>query len=167
MHSTVTDAASLATSGSLLTLKLVCGYAVCLFLGALAATLLVLVWKNELDLSGLLAEVNGQASVSRFQLVIFTLIIALSLFVLTIQDGRFPAISHELLILLGISSSTYAVGKAIAFSQPEVMMARGNQQTVKDISATGAAVMATSQGIAAEGAQSPVASTSATSQKES
>jgi hypothetical protein len=149
-------ATSMATDGSIHTLKLVCGYAVVLFLGLLAATLLTLVWRNKIDLSGLLAEVNGQASVSRFQLVIFTMIIALALFVLTIQDGKFPYISPEILILLGISSSTYAVGKAISFSQPSIMTAQGQQQTVQAISATGAAAIATSEGVAAEGAPNPI-----------
>ena len=142
-----------APSESLFVLKLVCGYAVCIFLGLLAGTLLWLVWTGKMNLSALLSEANGQASVSRFQLIIFSMVIALGLFVLTIQDGRFPEISPQILILLGISASTYAVGKGISYSQPGVMTA----ETAKDISATGAAVIATPDGVAAEGNPNPPA----------
>ncbi len=144
---------AVATSEPLVVLKLVCGYAVCLFLGLLAGTLLWLVWTGKMNLSALLSEANGQASVSRFQLIIFSMVIALGLFVLTIQDGRFPVLSPQILILLGISASTYAVGKGISYSQPGVLTA----ETAKDISATGAAVIATPDGVAAEGNPNPAA----------
>ena len=148
---------AVANSGALFVLKLVCGYAVCLFLGLLAGTLIWLVWTGKMNLSALLSEVNGQASVSRFQLVIFSMVIALALFVLTIQDGKFPEISPQILLLLGISASTYAVGKGISYSQPQVLTAAGEQKTVKEISATGAAAVATADGVAAEGSPNPVA----------
>ncbi|WP_157477433.1 hypothetical protein [Granulicella tundricola] len=142
-------------------MKLIAGYGVCGFLGILSFVLLWMVWTGKIDLDALVSEVNGQASVSRFQLVIFTIVIALGLFILTIQDGKFPEISAQILILLGISSTTYAVGKGISYSQPGVLNAAGDQKTVKDISATGAAAIATPDGVAAEGAPNPVAAPAA------
>jgi hypothetical protein len=160
---TETGEASVAAAEKLMTLKIVAGYGVTFFLGLLAFTLLWLVWKGEIDLDSLVSEVNGQASVSRFQLVIFTIVIALGFFVLTMQDGKFPEISPNILILLGISASTYAVGKGISYSQPGVLNAAGEQKTVKDISATGAAAIATPDGVAAEGAPNPPAAQSSPS----
>ena len=153
--SDVAQGAGLLAPNAVLTLEVVCGYAVCLFLGLLAATLLGLLWKGRINLYGLISEANGQASASRLQLLIFSLVIALALFLLTIKDGRFPEISPQLLLLLGISASTYAVGKGISYSQPEVLTAPGEQKTVKEISATGAASVATKDGVAAEGAPVP------------
>ncbi len=144
-------------AGPIMLLELICGYAVCAFLGVLAATLIWMVWKNRINVSGLISEANGQASASRLQLVIFSIIIALALFLLTMKDGAFPYISPEVLLLLGISASTYAVGKGISYSQPQVMTAQGEQQTVKDISATGASAIATPGGVAATGAPNPAA----------
>jgi hypothetical protein len=57
------------------------------------------------------------ASMSRFQLLIFTLVIALSLFLVVVSKMEFPdRIPPEILTLLGISASTYAVSKGIQLS---------------------------------------------------
>ena len=57
------------------------------------------------------------ASMSRFQLLIFTLVIALSLFLVVVSNMKFPdTIPPEILTLLGISASTYAVSKGIQSS---------------------------------------------------
>jgi hypothetical protein len=54
---------------------------------------------------------------SRFQLLIFTLVIALSLFLVVVSKMQFPdTIPPEILTLLGISASTYAVSKGIQVS---------------------------------------------------
>jgi hypothetical protein len=52
---------------------------------------------------------------SRFQLLVFTFVIALSLFLMVVaQNGtKFPEIPANVLTLLGISASTYAVSKGI------------------------------------------------------
>ena len=51
---------------------------------------------------------------SRFQLLIFTLVIALSLFLVVVSNMKFPdSIPPEILTLLGISSTTFAVSKGI------------------------------------------------------
>ena len=59
---------------------------------------------------------------SRFQLLIFTFVIAISLFVLVEANrGSIPDIPSGVLTLLGISASTYAVSKGIAYSQPQLL----------------------------------------------
>jgi hypothetical protein len=100
-----------------------CGYIFCIFFGALAATILIWIWRGKITLNALINEANGQASMSRFQLLIFTFVIAISLFELVEKrsDGTFPDIPQGVLTLLGISASTYAVGKGISYSQPNLL----------------------------------------------
>jgi hypothetical protein len=102
------------------TFAMLCGYILCIFLAILAGIILKMIWTGEIDLSGVLAEANGQASMSRLQLLIFTFVIAISLFMLVEKDGKtFPQIPDGVLTLLGISASTYAVGKGISYSREE------------------------------------------------
>ena len=104
----------------------VCGYILCGFLGLMALTIIVYIWQGKIDLSGLLNEANGVASMSRFQLLIFTFVIAMSLFEIAEHGMAFPDIPTGILTLLGISASTYAVGKGISYSQPDIMMGTGS-----------------------------------------
>jgi hypothetical protein len=53
---------------------------------------------------------------ARFQLLVFTFVIAFSLFLLVAQGGKFPEISPGVLTLLGISATTYGIGKGIQAS---------------------------------------------------
>ena len=101
----------------------VCGFVLCAFIGLLAATIIVWIWQGKIDLSSLLSEANGDASMSRFQLLIFTFVIAISLFALVERTSPpgYPAIPTGILTLLGISASTYAVGKGISYSQPQTL----------------------------------------------
>jgi hypothetical protein len=100
-----------------------CGYIFCIFFGALAATILIWIWRGKITLDALINEANGQASMSRFQLLIFTFVIAVSFFELVEKrtDGVLPDIPQGVLTLLGISASTYAVGKGISYSQPNLL----------------------------------------------
>jgi hypothetical protein len=70
---------------------------------------------GKIDLKGLVSENDGSASMSRFQLLVFTFVIALSIVMMVVSatPPKFPAIPNEVLILLGISASTYAVSKGI------------------------------------------------------
>lgn len=69
---------------------------------------------GKIDISKLLEEMGGGASMSRFQLLIFTFVIALSLFLVVVCKCEFPkTIPPEILTLLGISASTYGVSKGI------------------------------------------------------
>ncbi len=71
---------------------------------------------GSIDISKILEEKGGTgASMSRFQLLIFTFVIAISLFLIVVNTGQFPQqIPAEVLTLLGISATTYAVSKGIS-----------------------------------------------------
>lgn len=96
------------------------GYALLVLTFLFGMVILVDIIRGNIDLSALLSEDGKGASMSRFQLLIFTLVIALSLFLMVAQNGtRFPDIPANVLTLLGISASTYAVSKGIqAGSKP-------------------------------------------------
>jgi len=95
------------------TLALVAGYLVVGFVGLLMALLLYRLWRDPESLRYLIAEKNGAASFSRFQFLIFTFVISVSLLVLTLEGGAFPAVGGDILSLLGISSGSYVVSKGI------------------------------------------------------
>src|ERR1700730_9272459 len=107
------------------TLSVVCGYLICGLIGLIGIAVLWLIYTGTIDLSRLISEPNGDASMSRFQFLIFTFVISLSLFLVIVSgkngDGKpaFPdTIPGGILTLLGISGSSFAVGKAIQFSDP-------------------------------------------------
>lgn len=147
----------------------ICGYILCGFLALLAITIIALIWgvpgfwgKNNkgIDLSHLLNEANGQASMSRFQLLIFTFVIAISLFELAEKNPKmeFPDIPQGVLTLLGISASTYAVGKGISYSQPDLIKPKGTDGSSDEAKAAAglAAVQASAAQQAADAAQAAV-----------
>ena len=69
---------------------------------------------DQIRLDQILAEHTGDASISRFQLLIFTFTIALTFVYLTLDGGgKFPDIPNQVLVLLGISAGTYGVGKGL------------------------------------------------------
>jgi hypothetical protein len=137
----------------------ICGYGVCLFMGLICATILWFIWTDKIDLSRLLSESNGSASMSRFQLLIFTMVIAISLYMIVEKTGAFPQIPDGVLTLLGISASTYAVGKGISYSRDEGVTTPEERAAVRDsaasMSATGAAVISTPTATASSGATNP------------
>lgn len=92
----------------------ICGILVCLFIGALGLAIIWKVFRNEIDLSNLINEGKYGASMSRFQFLIFTFVVALAFFKLVEKNGAFPEVPSGVLTLLGISASTYAVGKGIS-----------------------------------------------------
>ncbi len=108
-----------------MTLAQLCGFVLCLFLGLMGLTILYLIWTKQINLKYLLSEADGSASMSRFQLLIFTFVIAFSLFAIAENGMKFPDIPTGILTLLGISASTYAVGKGISYSQPQPTMQPG------------------------------------------
>ena len=128
-------------------LLLFCGYGVCLFFGWLCFVVLLKISRDEIDLSKLVSEANGDASMARFQLLVFTMIVAFSLFIMVVKNWSFPYISDGILTLLGISASTYAVSKGIQFSRPETLTRPEDRQqaldTAQQMSDTGAPVIMT------------------------
>ncbi len=94
-------------------LTLAIGYGALLLVFLFGAMVLTLMATGKIDLSELLEEESGGASMSRFQLLIFTFVISLSFFLLVAKSNEFPQVPAEVLTLLGISGTTYAVGKGI------------------------------------------------------
>jgi len=90
----------------------------------LAFIVLWKIWKDEISLAGLLTEVpppgspvaDAKASMSRFQLLIFTFVIAGLFMMLSIEAGGFVQIPQNVLLLLGISGGTYVVSKGVGNS---------------------------------------------------
>lgn len=88
------------------------------FLAFVQAILVWRMWKNEIDLSQITSDGNGQASLSRFQFLIFTFVIAIGLIYLTIKGEAFPVLDQGILVLLGISGASYVVGKSLDNQTP-------------------------------------------------
>jgi hypothetical protein len=104
-------------------LKIATGFTVLALIFLFAFSVLVYIANGRIDLTGLLSETGSDskgASMSRFQLLIFTLVIALSLFLVIAAKMDFPrSIPPEILTLLGISGTTYAVSKGIQMSSSQ------------------------------------------------
>jgi hypothetical protein len=96
-----------------------CSLLVCLFVGALGLAIIIKIFNGSIDLRYLVSEANHEASMSRFQLLMFTFVIAIAFFKLVEINKTFPDIPQGVLTLLGISASTYAVGKGISYSRDE------------------------------------------------
>ena len=104
---------------------LVMGGAFLLFMGILSGLLLWKMARNEINLATILNESNGDASISRFQLLLFSMIVGVGLFLYMLNNLALPDIPNSILVLLGISASTYAAGKGISFSRVEGIMKPG------------------------------------------
>ncbi len=98
------------------------GFAVVLAI-ILAFAFVVLWWliTEKISLVGLIAEPDltragdvGKASLSRFQFLIFTFVVAGLFLLLSIEAGTFVEIPANVLGLLGISSGSYVVSKVIS-----------------------------------------------------
>lgn len=84
------------------------------------AVVLIKIMKNQIDISGLLNEPDGKASLSRFQFFVFTFVIAGLYLLLCIENGQFIEIPNSVLGLLGISGGSYLVSKSIGPKPPVV-----------------------------------------------
>ena len=77
----------------------------------------LVLWKffsDKTALIGLISEPDqSKASLSRFQFLIFTFVVAGLFLLLSIEAGTFVEIPTNVLGLLGISSGTYLVAKAV------------------------------------------------------
>ena len=123
------------------TLEIIVGYVVCVLVALFGVAVLWKIANGSIDLGALISESTGSASMSRFQLLIFTFVIALSFFFVTVgnvkaaqarQTGQaaagsggttsptktpggpeLPDIPGGVLAVLGISGSSYLVSKGI------------------------------------------------------
>jgi hypothetical protein len=76
------------------TLSVISGYMICALIGLLGVAVLWRIVDGTIDLTALISEANGDASMSRFQFLVFTFVIALSLFLVIVSTNppNFPAI---------------------------------------------------------------------------
>jgi hypothetical protein len=109
------------------TLVLVMGWIIAILIGFLG---LIVAWKiliGKIDLQYLISEDNGHASISRFQFLIFTFVIAGGLLLMIINKLEFPpSIPGSVLALLGISSGSYVAAKGIQTSKEVSLKGGGN-----------------------------------------
>jgi hypothetical protein len=88
----------------------------------------VVLWKihrGTIGLEGLLTEIpqrgqkvaTSKASLSRFQFLIFTFVIAGLYLLLSIEAGTFVDVPANVLMLLGISGGTYVASKAMTMNK--------------------------------------------------
>ena len=96
------------------TLQLVAGWLIVGFMAILFSVIsyrLILGGENGIDLKYLISEENGQASLSRFQFLAFTVVIAMGLLVMILENQTFPPIGSDVFGLLGISGGSYVASK--------------------------------------------------------
>lgn len=97
----------------LLKLKLAVSYGLLVLIFLFGFLILAAIATGLIDISQLLEDDSGGASTSRFQLLIFTFVIGLSFVLIVACDCKFPDVPPNVLALLGVSASTYAVSKGI------------------------------------------------------
>ncbi|MDR6816599.1 hypothetical protein J2X76_001772 [Neorhizobium sp. 2083] len=94
---------------------------------ALAFAVIRAIWKNDINLNHLLSESPQagappdevpKASLSRFQMLVFTFVVAGLYLVLSLETGTLIDIPEGTLALIGISSGTYVLGKVISGQKP-------------------------------------------------
>ena len=112
-------------------LKVVSGYTLLILIFFFGLMILIGMVRGTIDLTYLVSEPTGHASVSRFQLLIFTFVIGFSMLLIIAgnKPPKFPSIPADILTLLGISASTYAVGKGIQFSRDEGVKPEGASES--------------------------------------
>ena len=94
---------------------------IAVILALMAGTVLAMMMNGTINLQLLISEDNGNASLSRFQFLIFTFVIATSYFLLVIatlarQDASassLPDLPAGVLGLIGLSGGSYVISKGI------------------------------------------------------
>lgn len=117
--------------------------AITIIILAFAALVLWKVFQDPLALAGLLSEPAGpngeiKASLSRFQFLIFSFVIAGLYLLLCIEAGTFIEIPGNVLALLGISGGTFVASKTVTSADQK---AKADAQ-VKTAQANAAAAVA-------------------------
>ena len=97
----------------------VIGWILTIFLGLLGVVILWKIIDGTIDLRYLISDELGYASLSRFQFLIFTFVIAMSLFfvIASTDPPAYPKIPPEILGLLGISGGSFVLSKGIQTSR--------------------------------------------------
>ncbi len=97
-------------------LTVTAGLIVVIFIGLSGLMILWYMVTGRINLEKLISEDDGTASLSRFQFLVFTFVIAMSLFLVIVgkTPPAFPPdIPPEILALLGISGGSYVISKGI------------------------------------------------------
>ncbi|MCY4386027.1 MAG: hypothetical protein OXC18_02875 [Desulfurellaceae bacterium] len=92
-------------------LALTAGWVIVGFMALLGVLILWKILQGSIDLQYLVSEEDGQASLSRFQFLIFTFVIAMGLLVIILKTESFPPIGSDVFGLLGISAGSYVASK--------------------------------------------------------
>jgi len=118
-------------------LQLAVGYGLAILIFLFGFVILVGMAMGDIRIDTILSESGGGASMSRFQLLIFTFVIALSLFFIVANNpSQFPPIPADVLTLLGISATTYGVSKGIQAANPDMSKLVGNGTTTATTTTT-------------------------------
>lgn len=96
-------------------LGLAIGWILTIFIALLLLKILWKIFKDEINLDHLISDAEGYASLSRFQFLVFTFVVAMSLFYLIVISNPplYPEIPNQILALIGISGGSYVVSKGI------------------------------------------------------
>ncbi|HVE05037.1 MAG TPA: hypothetical protein VNB30_13360 [Rhizomicrobium sp.] len=122
-----------------------------IIMGAAAVTLW-LIATGDINIKNVLEEPDSdKASLSRFQFLIFTFVVAGLFLLLSIESGTFVAVPNSVLMLLGISAGSYVVSKGITAG------AKSTPAGTAAFHAANAAVHATSAAASAESAAASAA----------
>lgn len=97
-------------------LALVVGFGITVVILGIALIVLWKIFTGAIDLTFLIAETDGKASLSRFQFLVFTFVVAGVFLLLSLESGTFVDLPNNVLILLGLSGGGYAVSKGISAS---------------------------------------------------
>jgi hypothetical protein len=100
-------------------LALIMGWVLTIFVGLLGLVILWLIIIGRISLDKLISDEQGNASLARFQFLVFTFVIALTLAYLVFrkEPAGDPDIPGQVLALLGISGASYTVAKGIQSSR--------------------------------------------------
>jgi hypothetical protein len=101
------------TGDPMMKLKLAVSYGLLVLIFLFGFLILAAIASGLIDISQILEDDSGGASTSRFQLLIFTFVIGLSFVLIVACECKFPDVPANVLALLGVSASTYAVSKGI------------------------------------------------------
>ena len=97
------------------TLRIVVAWVALVVVTLLGVALFWAIFTKQIKLEDLLGDKDGYASMGRFQLLIFTFVIALSfLYLMALPEtSGFPEVPGSVLTLIGISGSSFLVSKSI------------------------------------------------------
>lgn len=103
-------------------LGLTIGWILTILLGLLALIIIWKIYSGDININHLICDERGYASLSRFQFLVFTFVVAMSLFYLIVVGTppgvpAYPKIPPEILALLGISGGSYVLSKGIQSSR--------------------------------------------------